>query len=585
MPRPTRSRRAPARAAAAPAKPVDAPAPAPASEKSSDDIYSHSDREHERLRAVRSNVTASGKKALQKTSHDRDLAMQRLAGEDMSTSSGNAVVSSEDAQVELGRKEHATPAQQRRDLTGLELDSEMFNALDDSLGLDESEIPGSVTASGNRSTNTSSLFGMGHKRRGRTPSISLQGNDAPIRPPSRGVGATPVISSSFNIGAFKRRAREPSILGTAQKARAPRPSDDSSDVDDDQEGTGAHDEDDGEVFAPEAESTPLNRREVQQSIEKDLGQEPDVTSSVKSRKRKSMDAQNTNDRPEKSLRLDEPTESNVPEDIGDEAVEESDDDSDLSSLSSMASPVLPALARPVTPFDEEIMAPPMSSGSEDEPWPDIHNLAKRRRHHAPITPTRAGDTSDASCPPSLTHSPNYRDARQRKSQKQGKGQKASAQVTTADLAGLLPRRRRRKGNDAESDSEVDNSGLGQDDDELSYLDARASRRRARTTPLKRSSTNRPASRSTRAVAATADAPAARRRTYGRRSSDKENTDDEEEEGSFSPAPDDTFDATPEEGDVTGADELKNAVTKFKEVDQWELEFEELTQSSSPSGAR
>ncbi|KAF3356625.1 hypothetical protein VdG1_06248 [Verticillium dahliae VDG1] len=548
MPRPTRSRRAPARAAAAPAKPVDAPAPAPASEKSSDDIYSHSDREHERLRAVRSNVTARGKKALQKTSHDRDLAMQRLAGEDMSTSSANAVASSEDAQVELGRKEHATPAQQRRDLTGLELDSEMFNALDDSLGLDESEIPGSVTASGNRSTNTS------------------------------------IISSSFNIGAFKRRAREPSILGTAQKARAPRPSDDSSDVDDDQEGTGAQDEDDGEVFAPEAESTPLNRREVQQSIEEDLGQEPDVTSSVKSRKRKSIEAQNTSDRPEKSLRRDEPSESNAPEDIGGEAAE-SDDESDLSSLSSMASPVLPALARPVTPFDEEIMAPPMSSGSEDEPWPDIHNLAKRRRHHAPITPTRAGDTSDASCPPSLTHSPNYRDARQRKTQKQGKGQKASAQVTTADLAGLLPRRRRRKEDDAGSDSEVDNSGLGQDDDELSYLDARASRRRARTTPLKRSSTNRPASRSTRAVATTAGAPAARRRTYGRRSSDKENTDDEEEEGSFSPAPDDTFDATPEEGDVTGADELKNAVTKFKEVDKWELEFEELTQSSSPSGAR
>ncbi|CRK23768.1 hypothetical protein BN1723_018102, partial [Verticillium longisporum] len=465
---------------------------------------------------------------------------------------------SEDAQVELGRKEHATPAQQRRDLTGLELDSEMFNALDDSLGLDESEIPGSVTASGNRSTNTSSLFGMGHKRRGRTPSISLQGNDAPIRPPSRGVGATPVISSSFNIGAFKRRAREPSILGTAQKARAPRPSDDSSDVDDDQEGTGAQDEDDGEVFAPEAESTPLNRREVQQSIEEDLGREPDVTSSVKSRKRKSIEAQNTSDRPEKSLRRDEPSESNAPEDIGGEAAE-SDDESDLSSLSSMASPVLPALARPVTPFDEEIMAPPMSSGSEDEPWPDIHNLAKRRRHHAPITPARAGDTSDASCPPSLTHSPNYRDARQRKTQKQGKGQKASAQVTTADLAGLLPRRRRRKEDDAGSDSEVDNSGLGQDDDELSYLDARASRRRARTTPLKRSSTNRPASRSTRAVATTGGAPAARRRTYGRRSSDKENTDDEEEEGSFNPAPDDTFDATPEEGDVTGADELKNAV--------------------------
>ncbi|KAM0274983.1 hypothetical protein ACHAQH_007673 [Verticillium albo-atrum] len=585
MPRPTRSRRAPVRAPAAPTRPT----PAPASEKSSDDIYSHSDREHERLRSAKLIVGANEKKALQKTSDDRDLAMQRLAGEDISTSSGNAIGSLDEAQVELGRREHATPAQQRRDATGLELDSEMFGVLDDSLGLDESEIPGSVTASGNRSTNASSLFGMGHKRRGRTPSISLHGNDVPIRPPSRGMGATPVISSSFNIGAFKRRAREPSILGTAQKARAPRSSDDSSDVDEDE--PVAQNEDDEEAFAPEAESTPLNHRKAQQSIEVEPEHEPEVTSSTKSRKRKSIEAHNTSDRPDKASRLDDAAEGNVTDDVNDGVAEaetvESDAESDLSSLSSMASPVLPVLARPVTPapFDEEIMAPPMSSGSEDEPWPDIHNLAKRRRHHAPVTPTRTGDVSDASCPPSLTHSPNYRDMRQKKTQKQGKNQKASSNMTTADLAGLLPRRRQRKDADADSDTEVDNSGIGQDDDELSYLDARASRRRVRTTPLNRSTTNRPASRGGRAVAPAGDAPPARRRTYGRRASDKENAEDEDDEGSFSPAPDDTFDATPEDGEVAGADELKNAVTKFKEVDKWELEYEEMTQSSSPSGAR
>ncbi|KAM0334265.1 hypothetical protein ACHAQA_001287 [Verticillium albo-atrum] len=594
MPRPTRSRRAPARAAAAAAKPTPAPAPAPApaSDKSSEDIYSHSDREHEHLRSAKTTVGANEKKALQRASRDRNLAMQRLAGEDMSTSSGHAIGASDEAQVELGRKEHATPAQQRRDTTGLELDDEMFGALDDSLALEESEIPGSVTASGHRSANTSSLFGMGHKRRGRTPSISLQGNDVPIRPPSRGVGATPVISSSFNIGAFKRRAREPSILGTAQKARAPRPSDDSSEVDQD-EGA-VQDEDDEEAFAPEAESTPLNRRKVQQSIEVEHEQEPEITSSAKSRKRKSTEGHNASDRPDKASRLDDAAEADAPEVAEDQTVEadaaDSDAESDLSSLSSMASPALPVLPRPVTPFDEEIMAPPMSSGSEDESgWPDIHDLAKRRRHQAPATPARAGNVSDVSSPPSLTHSPNFPATRQKRSQKHGKKQKASSKVTTADLAGLLPRRRQRKDQDANSDSEVDNSGLGQDDDELSYLDARAARRRARTTPLNRSTTNRPASRGDRAAAPSTDraaSSAARtRRTYGRRASDKENTDDGEEEGSFSPAPDDTFDATPEDDDPTRTDELKNAVTKFKEVDKWELEYEEMTQSSSPSGAR
>jgi ATP-dependent RNA helicase MRH4 len=34
-----------------------------------------------------------------------------------------------------------------------------------------------------------------------------------------------------------------------------------------------------------------------------------------------------------------------------------------------------------------------------------------------------------------------------------------------------------------------------------------------------------------------------------------------------------------------ADQLKEVVKKFNEVDQWELEFEEVVDSSSPNGGR
>jgi ATP-dependent RNA helicase MRH4 len=59
------------------------------------------------------------------------------------------------------------------------------------------------------------------------------------------------------------------------------------------------------------------------------------------------------------------------------------------------------------------------------------------------------------------------------------------------------------------------------------------------------------------------------RTYGRGS----------EEDSFSPLPDDTFASETLQKDE--AEELVQAAKKFKEVDRWELEFEEVIVSSSP----
>ncbi|KAF7563825.1 hypothetical protein G7046_g332 [Stylonectria norvegica] len=589
MPRPKRARRAPAQSIK------------PRVELSTADVEPSSDEGHAaqvpavtrgRKRTTRSTdfgLSIPDEQAIVAAARSRDAALDRLATEDVTTTSGNAVDGEDSgSSVEFGRRAAATPAQ-RRDTTGLDLlDDDMFGDLDDSF--EDGDVP-----RGGLSTDTSSLNMSTFKRRPRQSSI-IGRNDPPIRPSSRG-GNTPNISSTLNIGVFRRRAREPSILGTTRKARP---------EDRGVEDTAAGPESDSESeedFAPEAESTPLNnRRRTQPAPEVEREATPEQASNTKSRKRKSEDAVPSSDRPEKMTRLEVDEDDEDEDDVVDQIVD-SDDESSLSSLSSPSGPPTLLPERPVTPFNDEDVAPPASSGSEGvgDVWPDIHTLAKRRRRHSVTTPLRAHDAlSDVSSPPSLTHSPNF----EAKAAPKTRGRAAtrrqpSPKVTTADLTSMLPKRRYKKGRDPldlSSEEEYDASGLAEDEDELSYLDTRAARRRKGSRPPSRGA-SRPGSRAaplrprqTPAPAGPAPKDAA---TYSRRSSDKENEgeaddddDDEHEESRFQPLPDDTFDAgTGETEHTPSADELRQAARKFKEVDKWELEYEEVTQSSSPQGAR
>ncbi|KAK1691381.1 hypothetical protein BDP55DRAFT_542498 [Colletotrichum godetiae] len=633
MPRPKRARRAPTQPVAAvpAAAPEARSSPAPAS---GSDIYSHSDREHSVIRKELAEEDTSLFKEgpstrLGRSSSLRQRQVPAKAGhawddnisklqDAVETAASKGKTSSEqqksDSSVEVGRKTRATPVQQRRDTTGLDLDDEMFTGLDTTIGDDDDDAAAPPSAPRSEASNIS-VSHFRRKGRGRAPSISINKDDAPIRPSSRGVGGTPSISSTFNIGVFKRRQREPSILGTAQKERAQRPIELSSGSESDDE--------DGEDFEPEAESTPLqNRRRTQppatelesesqqvlapdsQPAEKDA--EP---TSASSRKRKSIESHEDAERPGKVSR----TESEPAPELDD------DDDSD-SELSELPSPVLTptrpsAFPRPSTPNQEDIMAPPESSDSEDnnEAWPDIRTLAKQRRRQAPVTPTRDGNISDASSPPSLTHSPNFPATRNKSKQKK---QAKAPKVTTADLTGLLPRRRAKKHRgdpysmDNSDDEEARNSDASQDDDELSYADTRTRSRRAKITPLNRSTANRPPSRGGRAAAAAGKAKAAApttrasTRTYSRRLSDKENEGEGEGEGnaeaegaeaeigtepeagiegdSFAPVRDDVLESQESSDPARSADELKKATRKFREVDRWQLEFEEMTEGSSPN---
>lgn len=456
----------------------------------------------------------------------RSRSTRRSTAADKSNNDDTVVGNVDDTMQSI---EPATPS--RRDATGLDLADDVFGDLDESFA-DGSVpvVPGSAETSASWSN---------FRPRSRQSSI-IGRSDPPIRPSSR-ASNTPAIGSSFTIGAFRRRAREPSILATSRRptSRAA-----TSDIESETE------------FAPDAESTPVNTRRGR-ATRASLAASADASTSRATRKRKSEIPHANNEQPEKKV-ADQDSDS--------------ESESELSEVSS-PKPLRQPFARPVTPMnDDEIMAPPASSGSEDEgdnnTWPDIHSLAQRKGRPGVSTPRRGVDDilSDVSSPPSLTHSPNLRAA-----SKNAAVIKSPPKLTTADLASLLPKRRYKK-QAARDDDDDDSSG-----EEGEEGNRRGSSRRRRSGGLKKSTPNKGKQAQRRSKRAT------------RRTSDKENqsdAEDENEESAFIPLPEDTFDSALEKArNLQEADELRNATKKFAEVDKWEMEYEEVAESFSPKGGR
>ncbi|KAK8126730.1 uncharacterized protein PG998_002489 [Apiospora kogelbergensis] len=577
-PRPKRTRGASTRSAAATApiaqeEPNPAPLSVPAVQRDSSqstDIYDVSDREQRQGRrstrstaaATKSHVTTASASnprqaaALNSQRKNRDSAMQRLENI-TSTATGTTNTtevegdSEDSAEIEMGRRADTTPARavgggrRTADFSGLDLDDSMFDDLNTTINT-------IGPASAQRSLDTSTLTASHFKRRPRGNSF-LSRNDGPIRPSSRAGPNTPAFASTFDITNFKRRAREPSILGTAQKERPQRPepesdsgekTDDEDELEDELEleldvelDVEVEEQLTAEGFAPEAESTTPPRRSSRRSAAVAQAQESPSCVSP------SVNPQ----------------------------------DSESESLSQP--PSLPPLdIRPSTPSrEEEEVAPPLSSSSEEEAeiWPPLKSLAKGRTRRAPSvqrrTPVRdiGGDNlSDMSSPPSLTYSPNYDEP-----------------SPPAEARWLLPRRRHRATRadpfavDESEEEAVDATGLGNDDDELYHLEGRGA---AAATATQR--------KGKQAVAPTSKRQT-RRRTYGR-NSDKENEGEDQEvndneNGNENADPFRDEDTTENSDELVGrvGVELKNASRKFAEVDKWELAYETMTQSSSPHGGR
>lgn len=546
---------------------------------SSTDIYDLSDREKEKIRTQNADDTAlqsarprlgvkgnaQQAKALEDSMRRRDEAMTRL--DDLTSTSKTFNASSDDVESppEIGRRSQTSLRQGRpTDVSGLDLDDDMFGDLDDSLvGHDQSQ-------SVHHSTDTSSLNVAAFRKRPRKSSI-VGRDDAPIRPSSRGPN-TPGISSTLNFGHFRRRPREPSILGTGRRGRSnsrqPQASGDESENERD--------------LTRNIGLTPLRQTSRQPGGAPSSEAPRQASPNERTRKRKSLEDHGSG---QKRAALD--SDDDVRDSI------EVDDNPDASRRG--RSP--PRLATP--DMDDPDLAPPLSSGSSEGGaaiWPPLDSLAhrtyrtRRPASRALKTPELGDSGSDISSPPSLTHSPNYRPAAKTKRNVRA----AKAKVTTADLASLLPRRRHKKTGSnpfeiTSSDAEEEDSTLGNEDDELAYTSSRATRTRKTPRPPGREANSEAKDKRAAGTAKTS------RRTYGSRSSDKENQGEEE---IIVGAGDDAAEDEGEEDGVELPDEetsqmmlvrlgqeLKSAAKKFKEVDKWELEFEEITHSSSPKDAR
>lgn len=594
MPRPKRTLAASARAAPI----AKESAPAQPSSDPSTDIYDISDREKEKARrdrdakaapaatttarASRASLRSNSRQAAQQQKHDAALPPPANVA---STSAGVPRKPQEDSaesadDVEVGRRAAATPLQKNRmaDISGLDLDDSMFDDLNTTINT-------TGPASAQRSLDTSVLSASHFKRRPRAGSF-LSRDDGPIRPGSRAGPTTPGYSAAFNIGNFRRRAREPSILGTAQKERAQRPEPDTDldnrTDDEDDDPMPEPEKDENDVFGPENASTPPPpRRSSRRSGPAAGDAEPE--SNANTRKRKSTEAHRQ--RPRSSPFREDP-------------VAPADDDSELSDIAS-PSPSLPhQVARPPTPVLDEEVAPPMSSDSSEDDaaiWPSMQSLARGRTRRAPEalrrTPVREVETlSDMSSPPSLTYSPNYNEPSPppQKATRQARKVASSKEtkLTTADLTSLLPRRRHRSNRAYDSDEEVGASALGNHDDELSYIDVDSRRQPGRSSSRagnrnQSATTSRPTQPKGKQPAGSTK-PA--KRTYGR-TSDKENQDGEDGDDGANQHEHEGGTGNSDEMVSRVGEELKNASRKFAEVDQWSLEYEEMTQSSSPRDAR
>ncbi|KAJ5054525.1 uncharacterized protein L3040_000796 [Drepanopeziza brunnea f. sp. 'multigermtubi'] len=422
---------------------------------------------------------------------------------------------------------------------------------------------------------------------------SMMGRDpAPVAPSSMALemerGTPAQVGSAMKIGAFKRREREPSILRTAQK---PQP-----------QQYLQFDNDDDDEFNPEDESTPLILSKT-----RNMTSSSGPSSSI-SRKRKLSAVQAPRSSPPQAFLEEIEAEETIPatypssdEEAGEEAREEAE-----------LSPGLPMPsieARNDTPEPmSETMAPPQSSSSVLSS-PSLVPQSRRAppRGRRPLrgrTPPPRAQDSPISSPPSLTHSPNRPvHAAVASTRKPKRPAPPPSTLSTAQLQALLPRRRTRHATRGpfdipSSEDEVDVSRLASDDDELSHLNVQARARRQASArvrtpaPVKKAAKiHKPTPKSKSKVPV--------KRTYGAAkasaTSDKENDAEEGEveeaevdpDDSLAPMPDD--DASPEDSqelEKRVGRELKRAARKFQEVDRWELEFEEITaSSSSPTDAR
>ncbi|KIH92947.1 hypothetical protein SPBR_02486 [Sporothrix brasiliensis 5110] len=496
-----------------------------APDRTSSDASGASNRELKRRTSFRQTATTTSAHMAEKTAA---MAPRQTRGPD---ASGLDIMDDTFADIDTNFGDH--------DLGDLDDDLDAFDGLD---GLHSSPVAAGETVANapHAADSTSSTFNVGLFRRGRPRQSSIHSrDDAPIRPSSRSGATTPSFGSTLNLGTFKRRAREPSILGRRRDTSRHK----SRDHDIDASGS----EMDTALYTSDAESSSMATRrragrtsrasvasrvaQVAQSAQhvadSSMSSVSNTTSMlVMSRtrtraaaKRKSEEGQREDKLPKRRAVEEAAAASLPPSETGVLQSVEMSLSSPLSSPPRQSSPPTSdadrrrRYATPGGP-DDEVMAPPLSSGSSSASptmWPSLKGLSNAGRRGrvndadvVPMVPLSRqtpdlvddDDASDISSPPSLTHSPNYRTARPKAKGKAANtrnathANKSMAPLTTAALAALLPQRRRRgrrggNNDDAsdadDGDNELERSALlSEDDDELAHGPQRSVLRRGRS---------------------------------------------------------------------------------------------------------
>lgn len=401
---------------------------------------------------------------------------------------------------------------------------------------------------------------------------------------------TPAIESSvLAIAKFKRRPRQPSILQLVQQQdNRAEEQDDNDDLDD---------------FLPDDESTPFlvsqTKLQIQGTPTSSSSSSQQLPTLNHSRKRKLTppDIQV----PRSQSVVDRPTTPTV-QDLG---------ISDIYSIPGDEPKLLSGYHfHPPSPqLHSDTLAPPQSS-SPSRVSPE-HKRSTRNRPAAKSLPRgRASRKNPVRKPvaiPAQDPEEPLSEASEMPSPAQPSRKRnnlAPKTLSTATLQNLLPRRRHRRKHASEfdipssGDEVIDTTGLDEDEDELSHV-AIVKRVAVKKNPAKTPASKKRVASATARKKSGQIAGKGATRTYARKVSDKENeprtTSEGGDEGdSLGPVGDDDETADVEAGtgragsvrNGTSGKELQKLAQKFREVDKWALEFEEITaSSSSPRDAR
>ena len=388
----------------------------------------------------------------------------------------------------------------------------------------------------------------------RRPSSSRLGPSAAQQSVQAGssmrIQETPRLHSSSMLGGatFKKRPRQPSLLRMAESHK------DTSD---------GLDDNDMYDFMPDDESTPIIKALSHTDVQ--------LTSSS------SHQAPGSRKRKMKSPEVQVPASQSVDTNSSPSSVLSQSDPHEESSEENQTQPILPPPRSPQTPPPEifsDTLAPPQSSSSPlSEP-----KLQKSRKK-----PTKAPPKVKPRSikPPHKVFSSAPSPLSSTSTQPSPVRPAALKPLTTATLQNLLPRRRVRrkpKGDydvPSSSDVELDNIALGEDEDELSF---NATNKMRRKRPSMVPQKGKPKAKET----VTGGKEKRISTTYARKSivvSDDENEIGSESEienaGRYGSR---ARSATPA-SNSKAKEEMRRLAEKFREVDEYTLDFEDMTASS------